>query len=544
MANFNGSFNDDSILGASDDDFFDVSQGGDDTVRGGDGDDTVGVGFTLTALDVIDGGYGNDWLALGFGDYANFVFSATTMTAIENIQLGANQDYGLTMDDANVSSGSRLLILGAPVTGNLTFNGSAETDGSFFIFGMKGVNILTGGGAADTFDFTYPSEPHDFNAANQINGGDGEDVLRLHGDYTGANALTFASNTMVSVEYLFLTGKNNLFNTNPYGYDITLHDGNVAGGETLTVQAALLGGTEPLTFNGAAETDGSFVIYASQGRNVLIGGAQADTFIFASGAMMSYQDTVNGGAGFDTLILDGDYSVQGYTEALTLMTNVEKVVLRDSYPGASDYLFTTPSNNLVAAGQQLKLDGSGLGPQDRIHFNGSLETDGRFRLIGGAGADTLTAGADKDTLNGGDGADELRGGKGKDVLIGGAGDDVLIGGRGRDGLTGGGGVDRFVFSAMNELGVVPNDVDRIHDLGASDIIDLSALDANGALAGEGTFVRIGDADAFTSEGQMRLSVQGGDTWLELNTDADADTDKMIVLTGDQTAVGIEAGWLL
>ncbi len=50
--------------------------------------------------------------------------------------------------------------------------------------------------------------------------------------------------------------------------------------------------------------------------------------------------------------------------------------------------------------------------------------------------------------------------------------------------------------------------------------------------------------AFTGAGQFRLTLHGDDTWLELNTDADATAEAVIVLTGLHNQAGVESAWLL
>src|SRR5439155_1510552 len=68
-----------------------------------------------------------------------------------------------------------------------------------------------------------------------------------------------------------------------YSYDLTMNDGNVAAGHNLIISANTLkaaGGTlaadETLTFNGSAETNGTFTIYSGAGADHIIGGAGAD----------------------------------------------------------------------------------------------------------------------------------------------------------------------------------------------------------------------------------------------------------------------------
>jgi Ca2+-binding RTX toxin-like protein len=71
-------------------------------------------------------------------------------------------------------------------------------------------------------------------------------------------------------------------------------------------------------------------------------------------------------------------------------------------------------------------------------------------------------------------------------LIGSNFADVLAGDVGANRLTGGDGDDRFVFNGLGAR-------HTIDDFNRGDLIDLSAIDANGALAGEGVFAFIGVA---------------------------------------------------
>ncbi|WP_169684538.1 type I secretion C-terminal target domain-containing protein, partial [Rhizobium sp. 57MFTsu3.2] len=80
---------------------------------------------------------------------------------------------------------------------------------------------------------------------------------------------------------------------------------------------------------------------------------------------------------------------------------------------------------LVAAGATLTVNGSALGSNQSLTWNGAAETDGAFIITGGAGND------------------KLEGGAGIDTIVGGAGNDIIIGGAGNDILTGGNGADQF-----------------------------------------------------------------------------------------------------
>jgi Ca2+-binding RTX toxin-like protein len=137
--------------------------------------------------------------------------------------------------------------------------------------------------------------------------------------------------------------------------------------------------------------------------------------------------------------------------------------------------------------------------------------DGDDWLHGGAGDDTLTGGGARDRLRGQAGQDVLTGGEGDDWLHGGNGDDTLIGGAGRDVLTGGAGADVFVLAAA-DLGTGR---DRITDfIPGEDRIDLTGL-ASGL-----TFV--GEARFSGHPGEVRLAPQAMRLMVDLDGDARAD----------------------
>jgi Ca2+-binding RTX toxin-like protein len=100
-----------------------------------------------------------------------------------------------------------------------------------------------------------------------------------------------------------------------------------------------------------------------------------------------------GGAGFDTLILAGDYMKTALVIGAAGLTSIERILVKDGF----SYDITTNDSN-VAAGEMLLVDGHDLGPLHELRFDGSAETDGRFTIIGGDGNDQLTGGMSDDLL--------------------------------------------------------------------------------------------------------------------------------------------------
>jgi Ca2+-binding RTX toxin-like protein len=267
----------------------------------------------------------------------------------------------------------------------------------------------------------------------------------------------------------------------------------------LTVDGAKLRVGENLTFNGSAETDGSFFIYGGRGIDTLTGGAKNDVFLFGSDNHFGAGDFVNGGSGVDQLALRGSYSLTFGAGQLIGIESIGLLSAQDTRYGAlgSSYSYNLTMNDAnVAAGVQMVLDGAKLRGGETLVFNGSAESDGSFQIFGGANGDTITG-----SQNG-------------DVIQGNAGADIL---------TGGGGADSFRYKLVTDSSA--SATDHILDFtSGTDKIDLSRIDANTGLAGDQAFTWIGSG-AFTGvAGQLRV-FQSGTDWLvqgDVNGDGVAD----------------------
>ncbi len=276
-------------------DSFNLSQGGNDTAVGGDGNDAFFFGSALTAADTVDGGAGtNDQLGLQ-GDYTGanaLTLGANTISGIELIGLlgGAGNGYAITTVDANVATGTVLTLFGTNLAaGNaFTFDGSAETDGSFRIYGGAGTDNLTGGSQNDGFWFG----PGRFNpAVDRVNGGGGtNDQLALDGNYT----LTLDGVAVQGIETITLqrgpVGDYNKFN-------LTVTDTMIADGGRLTIWGLPV--VTNVVIDATAETDGDIWVFGGQIGDSIYTGAGNDRLFGGGGG-----DTLYGGAGNDTYVYD------------------------------------------------------------------------------------------------------------------------------------------------------------------------------------------------------------------------------------------------
>ncbi len=439
-----GGFGDDTLTGGTQADTFRLSEGGNDKATGGQGNDLFDMGGALNAADQLNGGSNIDTVALAGNYAAGVTLGATTLTGIETMTFAARFSYKLTMDDGNVAAGKTLLMDGSALhpEDKLTLDGSAETNGHFTMLGGAGVDTLTGGALSDTFDLSTGNKDTAnggggddtfnfgaaFGAGDNVNGGTGNDTIVLNGDYSAQ--LNFGQITLANVETISLK--------DGFSYNLHPNDATVTAGQTLAIDGSHLGATSVLTFNGSAETDGSWNVTGGAADDIITGGDANDTLnggggadiidasnggndtVFGAGgintikfgASFTAADSVDGGGNSNTVVqLAGDYSA-GVVFGAATMQNVGIIKL-----AAGNSYTLTSNDTTVAAAKMLTVDGTSLTASDSLSFDGSAETNGVFTLNGGAGVDTLIGGA---------GIDHFRGGLGGDMLTGGGGADIFV----------------------------------------------------------------------------------------------------------------------
>lgn len=423
-----------------------LTKGGNSTIHGGTGDDTIH-GEVRDAGTVLDPGE----------HIASYADRADPVTA----SLGGTTGNGVANENDTI---------GSTVTG---------------LAGGSGADTLIGTAAAETLD---GREGHDTldgrGGADQVQGGDGDDrIIYRDGaasikggpgvdtwDASWSSTGAYLNLRFADLENVIGTSGDDMITAAPrrrghfdgrQGADIVSyseHDERVvidlAGGK-----AGEPGWTSTLTsIEHAAGGGGDDQITGNDDSNWLAGNGGDDTLIGRGG-----DDILDGGDGNDTV------SYESRTAPLTVrldttsgngqagehdhLTRLENII-----GGSGDDLLVgnEPANRLDGGagndtvsyeGRQsavnVTLDGAAndghIGEDDNaiaenvIGGNGDdlLVGDGNTnRLDGGPGNDTLDGAAGNDTLNGGDGADTLIGGPGADLLDGGPGNDAL---RARDG---------------------------------------------------------------------------------------------------------------
>jgi hypothetical protein len=375
-----------------------LQDGGEDTALGGAGNDGFIFGAALSAGDIVDGGAGTlDQLGLQ-GNYgsvgaggAAFAFGAAHLVNIEMLILLSGSDtrfgdmagnlysYNLATLDVNVAAGQQLVVSFNTLRAgeNVTFDGSAETDGSFLTYGGLGTDILTGGQQSDGFYFGADGR---FGSGDRVDGRGGSlDQLGLQGDYSGAGAISFAANSMANIEMLILLGAgDNRFgggSGDGFSYDITMHDSNVAAGATMYISANTLRTdatlTETLDFDGSAETDGFFIVYGGTGADTIVGGQGADEIWGRGGS-----DVIKGGLGADTLRGGEGFDFFEYREVAESTAAARDSIL-DFEKGDTIDLSWIDANTLVSGNQGFSFIGSsafsgnGTAGQLRAYQNGA-----------------------------------------------------------------------------------------------------------------------------------------------------------------------------
>jgi len=187
---------------------------------------------------------------------------------------------------------------------------------------------------------------------------------------------------------------------------IDLNPGTFSSCDGMVNNIAIAFNTRIDTADGGSGAD---TIIANADVDKLNGNGGNDTFDM--GATFTATDQINGGAGSNTLVLDGNYATNLVFGSNT-MQDIQEIMLTTGYS-----YDLTPADLNVASGATLTVDGHTLGATDKLTYNGVKETNGKLVLIGGADNDVLTGGSGNDQITGGLGADQLKGGPGSDTFI-------------------------------------------------------------------------------------------------------------------------------
>lgn len=163
---------------------------------------------------------------------------------------------------------------------------------------------------------------------------------------------------------------------------------------------------------------------------------------------------------------------------------------------------------------------------------------GNDRFFGDAGANELVGSGGNDYLDGRAGNDHLYGQFLSDTMIGGAGADIIEFSE-IAGLGGGAGVTAEVdvakYNAYSDSGFTAATMDTLIGFDRvsvnHDLIDLSALDATLAVAGNQSFTYRGTGQFTLAGGEVRIAVSGLDTFVYVDNDADAASEMVIKVVG-------------
>ena len=309
-----------------------------DRVFGGAGSDIFFFGAELSQYDVVNGGADYDTLVIQ-GDYAGGLTLSANVTEIEAISIlagsnthlgepGTNRyNYSIITNDANFAAGVQARINGAALlaTENFTFNGTAETDASFVVYGSRGVDTLTGGFGHDIFFFAEGR----FQPGDTVNGGPGGyDGIFFRGNYTIDFNAPGYHGLLTSIENMTLTSATDeryaRGGGTEFDYNIKLADSHLGAGVTLTVSGTLLMANETMILDGSLETDGILNIFGGRAADTLIGGGQADLIHGNLGA-----DLLTGGGGADVFRYQStaESNSAGYDHILDFTPGTDRIDL-------------------------------------------------------------------------------------------------------------------------------------------------------------------------------------------------------------------------
>ncbi|HEX8063294.1 MAG TPA: calcium-binding protein [Allosphingosinicella sp.] len=402
------------------------SGGSSTTIYGGNGDDFL---ISGSGADYFDGGAGNDT-----ADYRN----ATAMV-IASIAPPDQPGYGANGDELRNIENLHGSAFGDVLYGNLLANRLDGGGGNDTLIGFGGDDQLYGGAGADRTEGGLGNDFYTVDNAGDVvveNANEGADTVATSISYTlGANVENLQAANIGGTDPLSLTGNalnnfiwgtqgNNVIdgaggadfmigyagndfyhvdNTGDIAYEL---DGGGSDTVATTIsytlaahvenlQAVNIGGTDPLALTGNALNN---YIWATQGNNVIDGGAGADVMIGYGGNDFYFVDNAadvtveNAGGGEDTVAATSDYALGANMENLQAANIGGTAALSLTGNEQNNFIWGTQGNNVL----------SGRGGNDRIFGYAGADQFLFNTAPGAANADWLDdfqAGTDKILLD-------------------------------------------------------------------------------------------------------------------------------------------------
>ncbi len=516
---------DDSITGAL----------GGDSLNGGDGNDTL---LGQAGNDSLDGG-GNGAFDQLFGGTGNDVLIGHA----DDMLFGGNND-----DLFSINSNGVAVFDGGTGNDTMRFETSYDISGAT-VTGIEQVNL-------NGNDEMTATQLGSFSLVSGYGAGNTTATLFLS---QGGTANVTLSPTLTVGFTLFGSDQADLITFTASGTTpITVHAG--AGDDSISGAKAndtLIGDAGNDTLNGSDGNDsldggvGADSLLGGNGDDFIVAGSNDSIFGGSGNDFFSIQDNgvsvLNGGLNTDTLRTENSYDISG-----TSLISIENLFINGtptmtatqlgSFAFVSGYGpgFTSASVALSAGGTaHVTLDDAlsanftvfGSSQAETLSFNASHA--GRITIYGGDGNDNVSGASGNDYFEGGGGNDSIFGLVGNDTIFGQAGADVIAGGAGADTMSGGSGQDIYSYASVNDSTAIARDVISDFEgagVGKGDKIDLSAIDADGGLGTQDSFI-------FGSTGLAGVSLAedgAGNTLVQINTNNSAAFEMIIVIADGAT----------
>src|SRR6185436_7757732 len=278
-----------------------------------------------------------------------------------------------------------------------------------------GADTFTGGPFQDSFQTLAAN----FTSADTLNGRGASDEIRILDNAGTATVADSAFTNVTNIETV-VVANNVAANLTPgaaaQAAGILTVDASAVTTQSVTVDAT--GRTTAITITGGGGND---VMIGGGGADTFTGNGGADSFRY-SNANFTAADTVTGGAGVDEIRITDAATV---TDAQFANKNtVETIALGADAGGQTVTLGATSQTAGIVT-----VDASAVvTPANAVTINLSARTTG-VTVVGGAGADVITAGSGADNLSGAGGADSFRflnaNFTSADTVAGGAGADEI-----------------------------------------------------------------------------------------------------------------------